>query len=575
LITHPPAPVPFWRELVAPLALALALWATFVLKLHNLDHSALGMWDEVYHAVVARNVMKHPLTPTFVDEPYLPYEIKQWTKNHVWLHKPILPFWQIAVSFALLGVDAFSLRLPAAILTTGAALLTYLIGKELLDRRAALFAAVLQAVNPFVMTLVQGYQFGDQVDAALLFWVEVAIYFLVRGLRSGAWADFVLAGFAQGLAFLCKSYLASLVLGLALTAWLLPLLRLAPRERCRIGGPQLVALSCVTVLTVVPWLLACLVRFPEEMAHEELQIWMHLTGNVEGWGAPWDRVLFDYLVAMYGAFYTPCLVAALGFVVRAIRARDAGLLLLYAWLLGVLVPHVFAVSKTPSATLIAMPAFLLILGYLIAEATRGDRWALSLLTGVLLMSIAQPAEVRRPGYGFPPGRAFASLLRQALWVIYHVVGAFVFAGVVEAFAWWLRRTALDRTSPIGLARWPALAFCCGALAWLGYGTTMAGWRVTDEPANDEAAVQVGRFVQGQLPANAVLLTDQPEPQAAAMLMFYADRTCYAFVNGPVDGLARRIAEAGGVPYIVSRRRLSLPILYRDPRGPTVYQYRPA
>src|SRR5689334_16245994 len=92
----PPAPVgggrvpgpkePAWRVLLAPLMLALVLAATFALKLHNLGHTGLTRWDEAHHAVVARNVLKHPLEPTLIDAPYLPYDARKWGESHVWLH---------------------------------------------------------------------------------------------------------------------------------------------------------------------------------------------------------------------------------------------------------------------------------------------------------------------------------------------------------------------------------------------------------------------------------------------------------------------------------------------------------
>src|SRR5262245_60425556 len=161
---------------IYPVALMWVLILTFGLQLNNLDHTGLSGWDECYHAVVARNVFKHPLVPTLIDGPYLPYDARNWSQNHVWLHKPILPFWQIAISFVLLGVNTLALRLPAAILSTGAVWLTYRIGVELFDRRTALIAASLQAINPFVITLVHGYLFSDHIDVALLFWVEVGVY---------------------------------------------------------------------------------------------------------------------------------------------------------------------------------------------------------------------------------------------------------------------------------------------------------------------------------------------------------------------------------------------------------------
>src|SRR5439155_4140926 len=131
-----------------------------------------------------------------------------------------------------------------------------------------LIAAALQEVNPFLVTLVHGYQFADNIDVAMLFWVEVGVYFLARSLRAGSWRDVLLAGAAQGLAFLCKSYLAAIILGMALTAWLLPVCRLAGRDACRMSGGRLLALLGMTGLIAAPWQLYCASQFPVEFEHE-------------------------------------------------------------------------------------------------------------------------------------------------------------------------------------------------------------------------------------------------------------------------------------------------------------------
>src|SRR5215203_5501659 len=109
------------------LVLAIVLFVSFALKLNNLGHLSIKGLDESFHAVVARNLLKHPLTPTLIDRPVLEYDYTDWLTNHVWLHKPIMPLWQIALSFALLGVNTFALRLPSAILATAATGLTYAI----------------------------------------------------------------------------------------------------------------------------------------------------------------------------------------------------------------------------------------------------------------------------------------------------------------------------------------------------------------------------------------------------------------------------------------------------------------
>jgi 4-amino-4-deoxy-L-arabinose transferase-like glycosyltransferase len=579
-----------WRLVLPAAVLAIVLWSTFILKLNTLEHTALSRWDEAFHAVVAKNVFKHPLKPTLVDDPYLPYDHTEWNENHVWLHKPILPFWQIALSFALHGVSAFALRLPSAILSTGAALLTYLIGKELLSRRAGLIAAAVQAVNPFLMTLIHGYQFGDHIDVALLFWVEVAVYFLVRSLRTGAWADVLLAGVAQGLAFLCKSYLAGIVFGLALTAWLLPVFRMSQRERCRIDLRRLLGLAGATLLTAAPWVIYCATHFPDEFWYEEARVWHHLNLNVEGWGAPWDRVVFDYLIAIYGVFYTPIIVAAVALLPMALVQRHHGLWLLYAWAFGVLVPHLLATTKTPSATMLAMPAFFLMLGCFIAEAWRGfwrgDRWLLLALTAVLVMSVVMPAVIRNPGHGYPPSRAFGTIMRQSMWVINHVAGALASAGALTAVFWMLAQTPLgDRFRVAG--RWlQAIAVVAtgGMLIWLGYQTVERAWKVTTRPFDDPDAVETGKYVRQELPENAVLLCDtrrsgipgnHDRRHEHLTIMFYADRTCYPLQGRNPDALARQILDAGGIPYVVSHRRLSLPAVHVSPtRGPTIYRWTP-
>jgi 4-amino-4-deoxy-L-arabinose transferase len=588
-----PPPAPAGRVLLPPwLVLGLVLLATFLLKLRHLDHTALTRWDEVFHAVVARNLLKHPLKPTLVDTPYLPYRRTNWGENHVWLHKPVLPLWQIALSFAVLGVNTYALRLPSALLSTGAAWLTYLIGKELLDRRAALLAAVLQATNPFLLSLVHGYRFADHVDVALLFWVEVGVYFLARSLRTGTWCDVLLAGLAQGLAFLCKSYLAAIILGIALTAWLLPLCRLTRREECRIRLAHIFGLLGATLLTVAPWLLHCLAHYPEEFWHEEAQVWMHLSGNVEGWAAPWDRVAFDYLIALHGVFYTPILVAGIVLLGKAVAHRPTGLWLVYAWGLGVVLPHLVAVTKTPSATVIGMPPLLLLLGALVSEAWRGAWPAgrgtgeagelsspspapLAALTAVLALGVLFPAVLKNPGYGYPSPRVFGGVLRQSLWVIGHVASALAAVALV-ALAGVLarRRLAASGRRVSRFLQAAGLVFCLCVLAWLGVETVDRAWGVTDANVNDPSSVHVGLFVRNHLPDNAVLLCEEPRGYEHLTIMFYADRTCYALGSWGPDEMARQVLRAGGIPYLVSRRKLPFAPVSGEGEGPTVYLWQP-
>ncbi len=218
-------------QFVGRALLVLILLSSFLLKLHHLDHAALKGLDESFHALVAKNFLKHPFTPTLIDQPYLPYDYRDWQANHIWLHKPPVPLWQIALSYLLFGITPLALRLPSAILATASVYLTYAIGRRLLSQPAGLIAAALQAFNPALTQLVQGYIFSDHVDVALLFWTELSIYLLVLAAfepcpqadateptaRPARRRMFLLAacGIATGIAFLCKTYPAFITLLLA------------------------------------------------------------------------------------------------------------------------------------------------------------------------------------------------------------------------------------------------------------------------------------------------------------------------------------------------------------------------
>jgi 4-amino-4-deoxy-L-arabinose transferase-like glycosyltransferase len=558
---------------------ALLLVASLLLRLQNLGHDALTYWDESFHALAARNLLKHPLKPTLVDVPYLPYDFRSWGDNHVWLHKPILTLWQIALAYAALGVNTFALRLPSALLSAGAVLLTYLIGREVLDRRAAFLAASIQSLNPAIMSLVHGYLYSDHVDVALLFWTELGVYYVVRAMRTGRRRHAVLAGVAQGLAYLSKSYLAAIVTGVAVAAWVLPRVRLGRPEDARVRPAHLGVLLGATLLTVAPWTVYSMLRYPAEFAHEHAYVWKHLNTNIEEWGAPWDRLVFDYSIHLYGVFYTPALVAALALMPTACRQRHTGLWTVYAWGLGVLVPHVLSTTKTPSATVFGMPPFFLLLGMLVSEAWRGDRWALGAWAGSMAMSLAQPAAIGGWGRGYPSPDGFGAVMRQSLWVVWHVVGALAIGVLALAASRFGRKRAPVAARTVkAMARWAAVAFATAGLCLLAVRTGQEAWKVVQRNQNEPTFSEIAAYARTVLPENAVLLFDFERAKENwgdhQLTMFRADRTCYRFEGAAWQDMGRTVLSRGGVPYVVSHRRMELPPLFRSEKDDrTIYAWR--
>jgi hypothetical protein len=159
-----------------------------------------------------------------------------------------------------------------------------------------------------------------------------------------------------------------------------------------------------------------------------------------------------------------------------------------------------------------------------------------------------------------------------MWVLHHIGWSLAILSTA-AIAWWLTPT---RWRPLGrYVRWTAQLFCACALAWLAVQTVQAMWDVTNRDRNDPACVEVGEFARAQLPDHAVLFCDEPKQYEHLMIMFYADRTCYPLRGQVPNELAAQVETAGGESYLVTRRRLPLPIAYAcSNRGPIIYRWQP-
>jgi 4-amino-4-deoxy-L-arabinose transferase-like glycosyltransferase len=540
-----------------PALLALILICSFVLKLHHLGHESLKPLDESFHAIVAANFLKHPLTPTLNDVQLVPRDFRNWQNAHIWLHKPPMASWQIALSYVMLGVNTFALRLPSAILSTIAVWLTYLIGIELLDAASALIAAMLQAFNPVIFSLVHGYLFSDHVDISLLFWTELSIYFLVRSLRTQQQKDLILCGVAQGLAFLSKTYPALIVSGLAIVAWLLPQLRLNRR------GVLIILLA--TLATILPWNLMAAIRWPQQFFYENFYTLRHMSENIENWGGPWDRLMFDFLIRVNRTFYPAILAAMILLILHAWRHREQKLWLVIFWWLGVLVPHLIATTKTESATLIGWPAMWLLLGYLISLAIRGDAAALGAWLVAMILALVIHFDIPNQGRGYSSTPGFAIIMRDHIGVLWEMLAALLGAA---AFGLILknRRAFRFRIASICVAAAIAMFLCIGYIN--------AAWQLTQIDKEMPNFQAIGQFAK-TLPPNAAFIVDEQVNVENKLIQFVADRSCYWVKNLQWERMGQEIIDNGGLPYLVTQKQMDLPIVLVDKQDDrTVYACSP-
>src|SRR5713101_6661867 len=169
-------------------SLWLILVAGLILRMYAASDRCLHTWDERYHALVAKHLILHPLTPTLFEDPVLPYDFKNWTANHVWLEKGPVPLWAVSVSIRLFGTDELAVRVPSVLVSLLSVYLTYLIASLLFDRSTGILAAFFHSINGLLVELAAGRVSSDHVDTFFIFFIELGIYLsLVYMIANRRW----------------------------------------------------------------------------------------------------------------------------------------------------------------------------------------------------------------------------------------------------------------------------------------------------------------------------------------------------------------------------------------------------
>lgn len=587
------------KSILIKIILFCILISAGALVLRNLGHSKIHYWDEGFHAMVARNLTKHPLKFTLYDQPWLEYNYKSWGENHIWLHKPPVAMWKICISHFIFGINAFALRLPSAISLILSAWLTYRIASDLFDKRAGLIAAFFQAFNPFLFESVHGYRFSDHIDIALLLWVQVSCWFLLRGIRSGKRRNYILSGIAMGIAYLSKSYLALITFGIAFVVWFIAWYKrrsgiddaftdepttveqqesdyaITDGEDLRIRLSDVGLQLLVGILTVAPWAAYCLIRYPREYIWEHRRVLEHLNTNIEGWKASWDRPLFEYMPLFYPFFYAALFAIVLCLLVVMFKRWRLPELFVLAWAIGVIVPHVLAETKTPSATMIAVPPLLICLAAVMSRAWQRRDWLYTAIWGASMLSIVSITAIATQTKGnfqirnmipIDGIRSFAPFIHKHFWIIEQLFGFGVLFAFFVGIYFSIRQREWQRWIWLGV-RIVALVI---AVFYAGR-YVHAAYRVTERNAQIPLYVESGKRIQRELPENVCFFLDDERTGAHFDLMYYADRSTYQINNAHMKAprnvarQAREARAAGAIPYLfsVKETKYSYPLLMED------------
>jgi 4-amino-4-deoxy-L-arabinose transferase-like glycosyltransferase len=394
-----------WRVGAHRAALLLVILAGLVLRVFAASDPCLHMWDERYHALVAKHLMQHPFIPTLFERPVLPYDVRAWTANHIWLEKGPVPLLSIAASLRAFGVHEYAVRVPSVLLSLLSVYLTYLVSKTLFGKADAVLAAFYQAINGLVIEAQAGRVSSDHVEVHLLFFVQLAALLAVLDVARGPRRySPPLIGAAIGAAFLCKWFPALVVL----PVWLAGLVVVQNRSPKR-GVRDVTVALLSTAVVAVPYLAYINWAFPEATAVVLAKYSGGMWRSLDDHSGPWYFYLVKIGVVFGELAYVPLAWALL----RAAR-RDWRFVMLATWWVVPLLVFSAAETKRPTYLLVFAPAVFILAGHCMVELqARARSWAGGRrVAAVLVMLLLVAMPVR---YAIDRVTPFEYRLRNPSW----------------------------------------------------------------------------------------------------------------------------------------------------------------
>ena len=254
----------------------------------------LHLWDERFHAMVARNMMLHPFVPTLYPSDLFRNEDPfAWCCSHLWLHKQPLFMWQMALSMKIFGISTFSMRLPSAIMGTLMVLILYRIVILLFENKSvALLSALLLACSQFYLQLISGVRGMDHNDIAHSFYILASVWAFAEYYRAPKWYWVVLIGVFSGGAVLNK-WLTGLFVFLIWGLYLL--IKLFQTKKGLAQFIPLFVSVIVSCAVFLPWQIYILTHYHELAMHEYKFNSRHILEAIEGH----KDTVFYYFLYLY------------------------------------------------------------------------------------------------------------------------------------------------------------------------------------------------------------------------------------------------------------------------------------
>ncbi len=236
----------------------------------------LHLWDERFHALVAKSMINDPFTPLLYETRLLEPLIDDWSTQNVWLHKQPLFMWQMALSMKIFGSHEWAARLPDVVLATVLVFAFFRSGKLLRNETTGYLSALLFVTTGFLFELVSGRQMLDHNDFVFVSYVSLSVWSWLELRLSGGKKWIVLTGLFAGCAILCK-WLPGLFVFLI---WFIFLMinKVFSRSKYR----EMLYALLVTLCIALPWQIYIFSMFPDVAAKEFALNTRHFFEVIEG-----------------------------------------------------------------------------------------------------------------------------------------------------------------------------------------------------------------------------------------------------------------------------------------------------
>ena len=315
--------------------------------LYRLGSGSLASWDEAIYASVAKEALRSG-------------DWLHLTLNGaLWFDKPPLAIWVTAFFYKIFGINEFSARLFSGLCGAGTVLVTYFLGRQLLNRWTALLGALVLLTSSHFIRFAR---FG-MMDAPVTFFMSLALYFFWMGQNRNRYLIF--SGVAIGLAVMTKGFTAFLVFPVI---WIYCLwtsrLSVLARSSYWVG-------VMVAVLIALPWHLYELWGHRSAFMNDVVvrHLFDRTTTSLDGHTGG----LFFYMRVLVNKFHPWILIGIISapfFLFKAVKDREEEIVFLTVWMFFIFFVISAVRTKLAWYLLPVYPALSLSVAYFVAMVFR-------------------------------------------------------------------------------------------------------------------------------------------------------------------------------------------------------------